>query len=284
MTRHSRWIVLLALLVLPAVLPTEALAQRARVARRPAVRPVVYVSARPYYRPFYYSPFFFAGYGGWYSGYGWYPGHFYGPPYPYQYRYYGYYVSSARLHVRPKHAEVFIDGYFVGTVDQFDGWSQRLDVEPGEHELEIFLAGHRTYREKVLFRPGATIKIEQVLQPLAPGEPEESRPAPSAPAPSRPPERRGDPMPPRRSGPPPPEREAGAAEYGSLAIRVQPRDAQVIVDGEEWESPEAGNIILQLNEGTHRVEVRKDGYRTYSADVRVRRGETSSVNVSLSRQ
>jgi hypothetical protein len=31
-------------------------------------------------------------------------------------------VSSARLEVRPNHAEVFVDGYFVGTEDDFDGW------------------------------------------------------------------------------------------------------------------------------------------------------------------
>jgi hypothetical protein len=64
---------------------------------------------------------------------------------------------------------------------------------------------------------------------------------------------------------------------------VQPADADVIVDGEPWESPEAGDFTLQLSEGTHRVEVRKAGYRTYAADIRVRRGETTSVNVSLSK-
>jgi hypothetical protein len=90
---------------------------------------------------------------------------------------------------------------------------------------------------------------------------------------------------PQRRSPEPADRgvEPGAA-YGSLAIRVQPRDAQVIVNGEEWESPDAGNIILQLSEGTHRVEVRREGYRSYTAEVRVRRGETASLNVSLSRQ
>ena len=264
------------------MLPDAASAQARRVVRTPAVRSVVYVASRPYYRPFYYSPYFFAGYPGWYSGFGWYPYHFYGPPYPYPYRYYGYYRSSARLQVRPKHAQVFIDGYFVGTVDDFDGWAQRLDVEPGEHDLQIFLSGHRTFREKVLFRPGATIKIEHVLQPLAAGEAEEARPVPSQSP--RPPARRVDPPPAPRRGATVPEAEAAAAEYGSIAVRVQPRDAQVIVNGEEWESPDAGNIILQLTEGTHRIEVRREGYRTYSAEVRVRRGETTSLNVSLSRQ
>jgi hypothetical protein len=180
---------------------------------------------------------------------------------------------------------VFIDGYFVGTVDDFDGWAQRLHVEPGEHELEIYLPGHRTYRQPVLFRPGATLNIEHVMQPLAAGESEEVRPQPSqspAQSPAQP-SRRDDPYPPLPGREAPPSRDVESQDYGSVAIRVQPGDAEIIVDGERWESP-AGDVTLQLNEGTHRVEVRKAGFRTYSADVRVRRGATTTLNVSLSRQ
>jgi hypothetical protein len=174
---------------------------------------------------------------------------------------------------------VFIDGYFVGTVDDFDGWSQRLSVEPGEHELEIYLPGHRTYRQPVLFRPGATIKIDHVMQPLAAGDQEEPRPQPSQATP-----RRGyQPPPPPRRSPSPPASGVESRDYGSIAVRVQPSDAEVIVDGERWESP-AGDVTLQLSEGPHRIEVQKSGYRSYSADVRVKRGETTTVNVSLSRQ
>ena len=48
-----------------------------------------------------------------------------------------------------------MDGYLVGTVDDFDGWMQRLHVMYGEHEIQIYLQGYRTIRQKVLFRPGA---------------------------------------------------------------------------------------------------------------------------------
>jgi hypothetical protein len=186
--------------------------------------------------------------------------------------------------MRPREAEVFIDGYFVGRVDDFDGWAQRLHVEPGEHELAVYLEGHRTYRQNVLFRPGATLHIEHVLQPLAPGEPAEARPTPSG-APARP-YRRPDPYPPpaARRVPEPPQAAVESQEYGAIAVRVQPADAEVVVDGERWESPDAGDLTLQLAEGLHRVEIRKDGFRTYSAEIRVRRGETSSLNVSLTKQ
>ena len=256
---------------------------------------------RPYYYPYYGYPYY-GFYGGWYGGlsvgFGWgYPGPYYGQ-YPYPYYGHGYYdhVSSARIQVQQRQAEVFIDGYFVGHVDDFDGWSQRLDVQPGEHTLEVYLAGHHTLRQNLLFRPGATIKIEHVMQPLAAGEPGDPRPVPS---PRARPQAQTDPdqqypdrgyaerpddrpaPPPRRTSPPPAD--VQSRDYGAIAVRVQPMDAQVLVDGESWQSPDAGSITLQLTEGTHRVEVRKEGFRTYTAEIRVRRGETSSLNVSLSR-
>jgi hypothetical protein len=303
-----RFLSVVAVAAASIAIPRDAFAQR-RVVRRPAPRSVVVVSARPYYRPSYYRPYYyspsfaFGGYAGWYSGWYGYP---FGYPYayaqfPYPYgRYTRDYSSSARLQVEPRHAEVFIDGYFVGTVDDFDGWLQRLHLEPGEHELQIFLRGHRTFRQNLLFRPGATLKIEHVMQPLAAGEAEEARPAPSGnrrvPARRGPqddpqdyplqddPRRPGAPVPAPRRDAPEPARGGESQQYGSLAIRVQPLDAEVIVDGESWQSPQAGSITLQLSDGPHRVEVRKPGYRTYITEVRVRRGESTSVNVSLSRE
>ena len=283
MSRQLRWfLVAAAVAAVSTVLPADVSAGQ-RAVRRPAPRSVVYVRARPYYRPVYYSPFLFSAYAGWYGG--WYPYGWHSPyPYRYPYRPYGY-AGSARLQVKPRHAEVFVDGYFVGMVDDFDGWSQRLDLEPGEHEIEIYLAGHRTYRQQVLFRPGATVRIEHAMQPLAAGEPEEARPS-SAAAAARPP------APARRSLPPEPEErpartvvpETQSGAYGTVSVRVQPRDAQVLVDGEAWDAPDAGTIILQLADGLHRVEIRRSGYRPYSTDLRVRRGETTTLNVSLSRE
>ena len=52
--------------------------------------------------------------------------------------------ASVRLDVKPKEAEVYVDGYYAGVVDDFDGTFQRLRVEPGEHEIELWLDGYRT--------------------------------------------------------------------------------------------------------------------------------------------
>src|SRR5262249_50111827 len=53
------------------------------------------------------------------------------PPY-YPYRYLAP-EASVKFEVKPKEAEVYIDGYYAGIVDDFDGVFQRLHVEPGEH-------------------------------------------------------------------------------------------------------------------------------------------------------
>jgi PEGA domain-containing protein len=288
--RKTLCVSLLTLLA-AAALPHEAEAQR-RVIRRSAPR--VYIAARPYY-PVYYSPFFSGWYGaGWYGWPGWYPYGFYGQYYPYYpYRYDD--GGSARLEVKPRDAQVYVDGYFVGTVDDFDGWLQRLHVPYGEHDVQIYMPGYRTLREKVLFRPGATLRISGALEPLPPGSPEEPRPAPS---PGSEAPRRGGEYPrsprggypaeqgPRREAPRAPRQDQPSAEnFGALAIRVQPGDAEVLIDGDRWEAPPSGErLVVQLAEGEHRVEIRRSGYRTYSTTIRVRRGDTAPLNVSLTRQ
>ena len=68
-----------------------------------------------------------------------------------------------------------------------------------------------------------------------------------------------------------------------MALRVQPSDAVVEIDGERWDSPEGGSrLVVQLPAGPHRVDVRKDGFRTYSSTVTIRAGDTETLNVSLS--
>jgi hypothetical protein len=191
------------------------------------------------------------------------------PPYGWGYRYD--ITGSARIQVTPKNAEVYVDGYFVGTVDDFDGALQRLHVEPGEHELQFHLVGYRTIREKVLFRPRTTLKIARTMEPLAAGETQEPRPKP-------------DP----RARPDPEQRRLAAygrrqsADFGTLVLRVKPADAVVVIDEEEWTLPEGEDrFFVDLREGPHRVQVRKEGFRTYERTIDVRRGETLTVNVSL---
>jgi hypothetical protein len=127
-----------------------------------------------------------------------YPGPF-GYPYPY-----GRLSQEAelKLKVTPKEAEVYVDGYFAGTVDEFDGAFQRLRVVPGQHEIVVYLEGYRSIREKLYLGPSRSSKLERTMDKLGPGEPNEAKPEPIAP-PEPPQQNPRDPRAPRRGAPPP---------------------------------------------------------------------------------
>ena len=274
MTRSR--ILALACVILAATLfpPIDANAQHRRAVRSGGTRSAV-VLAGSFYRPWFYDPWY-----GWGHPYGWYP------PYAYGGRYAS---ASLRLQVEPKETEVFIDGYYAGTVDDFDGFFQRLHLEPGEHDVELYLAGHRTVRQKIYLQPTGTFRIKHTMEPLGASETPEPRPVPPAGAP---PQRQGGydafgrPERSREADrPDAPDRSAQSSDFGMLAIRVQPEEADVLIDGEPWKGPAgAERLIVQLPEGEHRVEVRREGFASYASTVRVRAGETATLNISLVRQ
>jgi hypothetical protein len=239
----------------------------------------------------------------------WYP---YPPMYPYRYHVMDNLRSAVRLEVTPKEAEVYVDGFYAGIVDDFNGTFQRLRVTPGQHEIIVRRDGFRSLKEDVYLAPDSTYHVRRALEPLGAGEPNEPRPTPMAPPSAgagRPGEYEPTPggpppaarrAPPRRTPPPeqtprdqaprdprePAPREMAprdASNYGTLVIRVQPGDAEIRIDGELWRGP-AGDerLVIQMPEGPHRVEIQKDGFQRFSSDVQVRRGETTPVNVSLS--
>jgi hypothetical protein len=252
------------------LLPTTADAQARRRARV-VHRSTVVVGGGFYYSPFFYDP--------WYSyQYGWYP------PYAYGGRYDD--TASLRLQVTPRQTEVFVDGYYAGTVDDFDGVFQRLNLEPGEHDLQLYLPGHESVSQKIYLQRDTTFRVRHAMAPLKAGEPEPVRPTATAPPPAPrasqgpgPATRRAEPAEPRSGV------QASQSNYGTLALRVQPGDADLLIDGEKWEGPTGDTrLVVQLAPGTHVVEIHKDGYRGYMSEVAVRSGETSTLNVALARQ
>jgi hypothetical protein len=285
-----------------AVDAPEARAQRVAVAVHGGYgHPAHYGYARP------------AVYGSWYAGYPWYYGFgvSFGYPYggypyyasPYAYAPYPYYVdnsASMRLEVKPRETEVYVDGYFAGTVDDFDGQFQRLNIEPGQHEIQLYLAGHRTFVQQMYLQLGKTTRIRHMMEPLAPGEPDAPKPTGN---PGNP-DRNITPSAPRSNSPSAPSRRPSAIppssrnddsggisigtpstdSYGSIALRVQPGPATVLIDGERWEGPQADErFVVQLPSGRHIVEIQKDGFRRYTTEVTVHSGETAALNVALTR-
>lgn len=288
-------------LVLGGVIAASALlAPSAEAQWRPRSRVRVFVGAHIgypyYYRPF-YDPFFYRGFYGW--GFGVYP-QWSRIRVPRD-------AVLVRPDVSPNDAQVYVDGYFRGTVTDLDGRFEALVVEPGEHEIVLYLPGYRTARRTVELRGGTVYRLREKLVKLREGEESEPPPPPSPRSEGAPSESRGEQAP-----PPPPEREAlpgrpapeqprripkppselprerpdlEARGFGSMAIRVQPENAEILIDGERWEFPQTGRPLeVLLAEGPHEIEVRLDGYEAFRTEVQVREGEVVPLNVSLPRR
>jgi hypothetical protein len=287
---------LIAAALLVAAMPSPADAQRSRgrtpAAQRPVHRPVYRPVARYYSYPYYWRNVWWASY-----GYPWgissfgYP-YGYGLGYGYPYGYYRADVTTAvRLQVTPREAEVFVDGYSAGVVDDFDGVFQRLRLLPGGHEIAVYLDGYRTFRQNIHLSPGSSQTIRHDLERLSPGEAMDVRPSPGADRPDVPdaagPDTRYDP---RQGAEPPAERERPVREeprgrFGTLSVRVQPADAEILVDGERWTAPaDSTRIAIELAQGRHTVEIRKSGFSVYREEVLIRPGAATNLNVSLTAQ
>ncbi|MDJ0812625.1 MAG: PEGA domain-containing protein [Woeseiaceae bacterium] len=69
-----------------------------------------------------------------------------------------------------------------------------------------------------------------------------------------------------------------SARTGTLTVNVQPADAGVFVDGR---ARGTGSTTLQLSSAPKRIEVRKDGYQTWSRTVTPRPGYPQTVTARL---
>jgi hypothetical protein len=263
-------------LLLLVLAPALALAQRPPAPRRPShpphPQPAVTIRGQVFIGGYFYDPIF--------GPYPWWP------RVSYPQWYYPIYDLHAeiRLHVEPEEAEdaaVYVDGFYAGVVDDFNGVFQALPLTPGGHRIVLYLEGYRTVRHNLYLQPGSTFSLRERMQRLAPGEtsqrPEIVPAVPPPPAGTY----RSPVTPPRVPAPPSPAATSAAVGFGALDLFVQPEDAAVTIDGQPWVSSDAGHFMVQVPAGTHRVEVRRGGYRHFIADVVVREAETSPLNVSL---
>ena len=131
-----------------------------------------------YPQPYYYYPYAF-GYGPYGRGYFYfdlhYNSHVFYPHtalrydnYGTYYGTYGYPTGELRIQVRPRDAQVFIDGAYAGTVDDFDGTFQSLRLEEGEYQVEIVLPGFEPLTFDVQITPGEKVTYKGDLIPEQP--------------------------------------------------------------------------------------------------------------------
>jgi hypothetical protein len=67
--------------------------------------------------------------------------------------------GGVRITDAPRDAQVFADGNYAGIVDDFDGWLQHLNLEPGPHRIEIHTPGAGAVSFDVVVQPGRTITL-----------------------------------------------------------------------------------------------------------------------------
>jgi hypothetical protein len=264
---------MLSALVLLVTLPGIGDAQRRAVPRHPPhPQRAVVVRGHVFIGGYFYDPF--------YGPYPWWPR----TAYPYWY--FPVYDNRAevRLRVEPEEAEdaaVYVDGFYAGVVDDFNGVFQSLALTPGGHTIVLYLEGYRSVRHNFYLSPGASFKLRATMERLPVGEksepPELAQPVPAPPTGTY----RMPATPPRVAVAPPPVRPAEAVGFGTLDIFVQPTSAEVTIDGQRWVTSDEGHFMVQVPAGKHRVEIKKPGYRQFATEIEVGEGQTVPLNVSL---
>lgn len=213
-------------------------------------------------RGFYYHPYF-----------GFYFGPYYGPYYPYPGPFAGavrYSASAVRTRVKPAETEVYVNGYYAGLVDDFDGMFQRLYLPAGGQDLEFHLDGYRSHRVRLFLQPGDTREIVHQMQRAPAGD----RTVPPVP----------EPLDGEWTTETLPSGDRPASPYGILAVRVEPSDATVLIDGEVWFSTERQTaLVVHIPSGWHELEVRKEGYRSFRSRIELSEGATFRMNIVLER-
>jgi PEGA domain len=225
----------------------------------------------------YYYPYGYGGYG--YGGYGYgYGGYCYGTR---RYRE----TASIRLQVDPPETRVYVDGYYAGVVDDFDGIFQRLHVSPGRHEVTLKLDGYRTHKFKAYVSEDHTLKVHYDMAKGSGEDPEEVVGDPAT-VERRAREARDE----GRYGYRDMDRrerdrdddDADAPDMGRLVLEVRPGDASIYVDG-EFRGTARDRMSLRLAPGHHRIEVVRPGFRTAEREVDLRPGKTTDINLELDR-
>lgn len=268
------------------------------------------VSYRPY-PYYYYSPGYYGYYGGYYSDWWYGPGWYSWGYYPgYSYRYRGAYDDDGalRLQVSPNKARVYVDGYYAGVVDDFDGLFQRLNLPPGRHELSFKLEGYKTHRIRLYVPPDQTLKIRyDLVQGEGEDTVDDSLDKAGAEWADRERERSRDRDRDRsyrysyrdrdkeRERASDRERDDDGrdaerddddapAATGSavLSLEVQPEQAAVYVDG-AFRGTGKDVDDLNLPPGRHRVEVVAPGFKTFDREVEVKSGDTEELTIELQR-
>jgi DNA-binding beta-propeller fold protein YncE len=194
-------------------------------------------------------------------------------PYPYPYGYpvpQGYVFAgpetltgNVRLDVSPKDAAVYVDEYYAGIVDDFNGAFHHLTLTAGPHSIEIRKPDFETLVVHVYVQPRQIITYRETMQPAR----SVSTRAPTEPA-----------------GVTPADYEVFPGPPGALRLDITPNTAQVYVDGyyvgivNDFSGRSQG---LNLAPGTHHFDLRATGHDALAFDINIESGQVLDYRGTL---
>jgi hypothetical protein len=105
-----------------------------------------------------------------------------GGAYPYSAAYpdIGCLTGKVRIVGTPARADVYIDGFFAGFVDDFNGELQSLPATPGVHAITLYRDGYRTITKRVSVTSDNIVTLRLNLERLGPHQTSAPPPLPGS--------------------------------------------------------------------------------------------------------
>jgi len=249
-------------------------------------------------------PFPYWYYGPWgYYGYGYY-GDGYGDGYHNRQE-----QGALDLDLSPADTQVYLNGQYVGVVDDFDGWPQYLWLDPGTYDIVFYREGYKTLARQVTIYRGLVIDWDDKLEhgpsirpedlPSASHERRDARVEQDREMREK--AERSEHMPP--PPPPPPgasnnwrDRVRGDRERhnnsdyrdesraGRLHLSINPPDASVYLDGRflgTGDDVARMSSGLLIDAGQHKLSVVRPGRHAEERQFEIKAGEPLDLRIDL---
>lgn len=79
-------------------------------------------------------------------------------------------TASVRILATPTRADVYVDGFFAGFVDDFNGVLHGLPMTPGRHAITLYMEGYRTITQNIVVAAHSAAKLPLSMEKLGPDE------------------------------------------------------------------------------------------------------------------
>ncbi|HUK33102.1 MAG TPA: PEGA domain-containing protein [Vicinamibacterales bacterium] len=168
----------------------------------------------------------------------------------------------------PKDAQVYVDRYYAGVVDDYDGVFQHLTLRPGAHLVEIRKTGYRSLAIEVNLYPGESITYRRAMEPSTEAL-EGCSPVTALP-------------PGVEEGAAPPPFDLSASP-GDVKFDVTPNTAEIDLDGfyAGIVNDFNGSQHLQVAAGRHHVSLKAPGYETIDVELSIASDQTITYRATM---